>query len=66
LHSFQYEIFIKFDGYSAQSIRHQLDSPSYGNVFLPKDYALRITTENEKRIILDVDKVAVLIFKGKC
>jgi hypothetical protein len=69
------QAFIKFNGYSiksrsslAQYIRHQfdqLDSPPW-QCILGKDFALGITTENEKRIILDVDKVAVLIFKGKC
>jgi len=67
--------FIKFNGYTtksrsslAQYIRYQfeqLHQPSW-QCILGKDYALAITSENEKRIILDVDKIAVLIFKGKC
>jgi dynein light chain LC8-type len=67
--------FIKFNGYTpksrsslAQYIRYEFDQlhrPSW-QCIIGKDYALSITSENEKRIILDVDKVAVLIFKGKC
>jgi len=69
------QAFIKFDGYStksrssmAQYIRYQfeqLHQPAW-QCILGKDYALSINSENEKRIILDVDKVSVLIFKGKC
>ena len=69
------QAFIKFNGYStksrsslAQYIRYQFDqlhSPSW-QCILGKDYALSITSEHGKRIILDVDKIAVLIFKGKC
>jgi hypothetical protein len=69
------QAFIKYDGYSKTSrssialyIRSkfdQLHQPSW-QCILGKDYALSITSENEKRIILDVDKIAVLIFKGKC
>ena len=67
--------FIKFHGYSKKSrsliakyIRYQFDylhQPSWQCV-LGRDYALSINSDNEKRIILDVDKVAILIFKGKC
>lgn len=69
------QAFMKFNGYSAKSrssianyIRHQFEhlyNPSW-QCILGKDYALSIASENEKRIILDVDKVAILIFKGKC
>ncbi|CAF1126364.1 unnamed protein product [Adineta ricciae] len=67
--------FTKFNGYSLKSraalakyIRYQFDqlhSPSW-QCILGKDFALSITSDDEKRIILDVGKVAVLIFKGKC
>ncbi|CAF1327915.1 unnamed protein product [Adineta steineri] len=69
------QAFIKFNGYSEKSrstlakyIRFEFDklyTPSW-QCILGKDFALSITTENQKRIILDVGKVAVLIFKGKC
>lgn len=67
--------FEKFGGYSkttrasmAQAIRQQFDrlhGPSW-QCILGLDYALSITSENERRILLDVDKVSILIFKGKC
>ena len=67
--------FEKFSGYSktnrssiAQFIRYQFDQlhgPSW-QCILGLDYALSITTENERRIIVDIGKVAILIFKGKC
>jgi hypothetical protein len=69
------QAFSKYNGYSknsrssiAQYIRNQFDqlhTPSW-QCILGLDYALSITSENEKRIVLDVGKVAVLIFKGKC
>ncbi|CAF2539175.1 unnamed protein product [Rotaria sp. Silwood2] len=69
------QAFIKFNGYSAKSrssiaqyIRYrfeQLHNPSW-QCIIGKDYALSIASQNEKRIILDIDKVAILIFKGKC
>jgi hypothetical protein len=52
----------------AKYIRYQyeqLHQPAW-QCILGKDYALSINSENGKRIILDVDKVAVLIFKGTC
>ncbi len=69
------EAFIKFNGYSNQNrssltqyIRYQFDKshqPSW-QCIIGKDYALSITSENEKRIIMDIEKVSILIFKGKC
>ncbi len=69
------QAFIKFNGYSTKSrssmanyIRYQfeqLHQPAW-QCILGKDYALGINSENGKRIILDVDKVAILIFKGTC
>jgi dynein light chain LC8-type len=69
------QAFVKFNGYSnksrstlAQYIRFQFDqlhNPSW-QCILGKDFALSITSENEKRIILDIGKIAILIFKGKC
>lgn len=69
------QAFIKFNGYStksrssiAQYIRQtfdQLHQPSW-QCILGKDFALSVTTQNEKRIILDLGKITVLIFKGKC
>lgn len=69
------EAFARFNGYSKNSrssialqIRSQLDR-NYGpqwQCILGLDYALSIVSEDEKRIILDLGKVAILIFKGKC
>lgn len=69
------QAFIKFDGYStksrstmAQYIRYQFDQlhkPTW-QCILGRDFALSIISENEKRIILEVGRVSVLIFKGKC
>ncbi|UJR10865.1 hypothetical protein I4U23_015052 [Adineta vaga] len=69
------QAFIKYNGYSSKSrssIAHyirtqfdQLHQPTW-QCILGNDYALSITSENEKRIILDIGKVAILIFKSKC
>ena len=69
------QAFVKFNGYSdksrsslAQYIRTQFDhlhSPSW-QCILGKDFALSINSANEKRIILDIGKIAILLFKGKC
>ena len=69
------QAFDKFHGYSkanrssmAQYIRFQFDQlhgPTW-QCILGMDYALSIISENGKRIILDIGKVSVLIFKGKC
>lgn len=69
------QAFEKFHGYSKTSrssianfIRREFDRlhGSTWQCILGFDYALSITSENEKRIILDIGKVAILIFKGKC
>lgn len=69
------QAFVKFNGYSnksraplAQYITYQMSQlhQSPWQCILGRDYGLSITTENEKRIILDVGNIAVLIFKGKC
>ena len=67
--------FEKYHGYSktsrssiAQYIRHQFDQrhgPSW-QCLLGLDYALSISSANQRRILLDVGKVTVLIFQGKC
>ena len=69
------EAFEKFHGYSKNSrssitqyIRSKLDhqhGPSW-QCIIGLDYALSITSENERRIIVDIGKVSILIFKGKC
>ncbi|CAF1236122.1 unnamed protein product [Rotaria sordida] len=69
------EAFIKFNGYTVKSrssiakyIHYQFDhlhKPSW-QCIIGRDFALSIASENEKRIILDVGKITVLIFKGKC
>ncbi len=69
------QAFVKFNGYSsksrsslAQYITHQLNQlyqPTW-QCILGKDYGLSIVSENERRIIIDVGNIAVLIFKGKC
>ena len=69
------QAFTKFNGYStksrapmAQYITYQMSQlhQSPWQCIIGKDYGLSITTENEKRIILDVGNIAILIFKGKC
>ncbi len=69
------QAFDKFNGYSiksrstiAQYITFQfnkLHQPTWQCIIGP-DYGMSITSENEKRIILDVQKIAIVIFKGKC
>lgn len=69
------QAFIKFNGYStksrssmAQYLTYQMSQlhQSPWQCILGRDYGLSITSENEKRIILDVGNIAILLFKGKC
>lgn len=69
------QAFAKFNGYStksraplAQYITYQMSQlhQSPWQCIIGKDYGLSITSENEKRIIIDVGNIAVLIFKSKC
>ena len=69
------QTFAKFNGYSsksrssmAQYLTYQMSQlhQSPWQCIIGRDYGLSITSENEKRIILDVGNIAVLLFKGKC
>lgn len=69
------QAFVTFNGYSSKSranltsyIRWQFEKryPPSWQCIIGRDFALSIASENERRVILDVGKVAVLLFQGKC